>query len=252
MLPSSARLSASDWAPGQSLLGSTLRIAGVPFEVVGELRSKGIGPDGADQDDQILIPLDAAMHRLDNVESVSQFLIQARHESAMDRSMESVRALLRDAHSLEPSARDDFDIVPLLQQNNVQRINGRWMRGMSQALAAVTVVLGVVGVFAVSYLNVAERTSEIGLRMALGATRFSIGALFVSEACVLSAFGGLAGILIGALVAQGIAIITAWPASIDVRSVALPFAASLAIGVMCSLWPAWRAARANPAVALAG
>jgi putative ABC transport system permease protein len=163
-----------------------------------------------------------------------------------------VRKLLRDSHRLAPNARDDFDILTMVQQSNVQRINGRWMRGMSRVLAAVTVTLGFVGVFAVSYLNVTERTAEIGLRVALGAAPFSIVSLFVSEACVLAVIGGVAGIAIGVLATQTIAIITSWPAAIDLGAVALPLAASVAMGVMCSLWPAWRASRLNPATALAG
>jgi putative ABC transport system permease protein len=107
-------------------------------------------------------------------------------------------------------------------------------------------------VFAVSYLNVNERTGEIGLRMAIGATRGSVAWLFVAEACVLSAIGGVAGVGIGALVASLLKAATSWAIAIAPRSIAIPLAVSAAIGVLCSLAPAWRASRVMPARALAG
>jgi ABC-type antimicrobial peptide transport system permease subunit len=235
-----------------SILGAILRVGGVPFEVIGELRAKGTGTDGSDQDDQILVPFETAMHRLDNVESVSQVLVQARDAARVEEAIDSVRSLLRNAHYIEPAAREDFDILTLIQQDNVQRLSGRWMQGLARVLAIVTVVLGGAGVFAVSYLNVKERTGEIGLRMAIGATRGSVAGLFVAEACVLSAIGGVAGVGIGALVASLLRAVTSWAIAIDPSSIGIPLAVSAAIGVMCSLAPAWSASRVMPARALAG
>jgi putative ABC transport system permease protein len=237
---------------GESLLGVTLRVAGVPFEVVGELRAKGTGSDGSDQDDQILVPFETAMHRLDNVEAASMLLVQARDERRMEPAIDAVRGLLRGAHYIEAGAREDFDILTMIRQDEVRRMSSRWMQGLSRVLAVVTLVIGGVGVFAVSYLNVKERTAEIGLRMALGSTRLAVAGLFVAEACVLSVLGGVAGIVMGALIAALLKGATAWPIAIDVRGIGIPLAVSAAIGVLCSLVPAWRASRVMPAVALAG
>jgi ABC-type antimicrobial peptide transport system permease subunit len=234
------------------LVGATLRIAGVPFEVVGELQPKGAGSDGSNQDDQILVPFESALHRLDNVEAASMLVIQSRDERRMGEAIEGVRSVLRASHYIEPGAREDFDILQTYRQSEAQRLSGQWMRGLSRILAAVTLVLGAVGVFAVSYLNVRERTGEIGLRMAVGATRPSIAMLFVAESCVLSLAGGIAGLAIGGLLAMLLEAATEWPLAVDVSGIGAPLATSALIGVLCSLVPAWRASRVMPAVALAG
>ena len=239
-------------ANGASLLGRLLHIGGVPFEVVGELRAKGTGSDGSDLDDQILIPFETAMRRLENVEAASLLLVQAKEEGRMPEAMEGVRGLLRAAHYIEPGARDDFDILEMTRQNVARQMSSRWLQGLSRILAIVTLSLGAAGVFAMSYLNVKERTGEIGLRMAIGATRLSIASLFVAEACVMSVIGGVAGVALGALVTIALRQATSWPVVIDLNGVGIPLATSAATGVLCSLLPAWRASRVMPAVALAG
>jgi putative ABC transport system permease protein len=236
---------------GRSLLGEIVRLGNVPFEVVGELRAKGAGTDGSDQDDQVLIPFETSIRRFENVEAASLLLVQARDEAAMRPAIDGVRELLREAHFIEPGARDDFDILETIRQNVAREMSNRWLQGLSRVLATVTLVLGGIGVFAVSYLNVKERTGEIGLRMAVGATRLSIAALFVAEACVLSILGGIAGVTLGALVAELLQAVTEWRLAIDLRGVFLPFAVSAITGVGCSLVPAWRASRVMPALALA-
>jgi len=238
-------------ANGRSLLGATLRINNVPFLVVGELRPKGAGTDGSDQDDQILIPFETATHRLENVESVSMLLVQGRDEQQMSDAIDGVREVLRASHYIEPEAREDFDILLTLRQSEAQRISGQFMRGLSRVLVVVTVMLAAVGVFAVSYLNVKERTSEIGLRMAVGATRLSVAILFVLESTALSAVGGVLGLGLGAAIAVLLKAVTVWPLTVEVRGVVLPLAIAGGIGVVCSLMPAWRASRVMPAVALA-
>lgn len=228
-----------------------MRIGGVPFTVIGELRAKGAGSDGSNLDDQILIPFETSMRRLDNAESASLLLIQARDASTMQPAMNAVRSLLRTAHYIEPNARDDFDILETLRQNLARQTSDRWMTGLSQILAAVTIALGGVGVLAVTYLNVTERQGEIGLRMALGATRAAIALQFLFEACALSVLGGIAGLVFGAALALVLRAATGWSLVIDLRALAIALAASAAVAVLCSLLPAWRASRVMPARALA-
>ena len=235
----------------RSLVGETLRIGGVPFSVIGELRPKGAGSDGSNLDDQILIPFATAIRRLDNVESASMLLVQAREQDAMRPAMNAVRGVLRVAHYIEPNARDDFDILETIRQNAARDLSGRWMRGLTRILTIVTLALGGVGVFAVIYLNVKERTSEIGLRMALGATRLSIAALFLGEAIILSLLGGIAGLGIGTLIVLVLRALTGWTIAIDVDAVLIALAVSAATGLVCSLVPAWRASLVMPARTLA-
>jgi putative ABC transport system permease protein len=238
-------------AGGQSVLGATLRINNVPFLVVGELRAKGAGSDGSDQDDQILVPFETAVRRLENVDSVSLLLVQGRDEAQMPEAIEGVRRVLRASHYIEPDARDDFDILLTLRQSEAQRLSGEFMRGLSRILVIVTVMLAAVGVFAVSYLNVKERTGEIGLRMAVGASRLSVAILFIFESSVLSVAGGIAGLGLGAVIAALLKAATVWPLTVDVRGIVLPLVVACGIGIACSLVPAWRASRVMPAVALA-
>lgn len=234
-----------------SLVGAVVRIGGVPFQVIGELRAKGAGTDGSNLDDQILIPFETSMRRLDNTESASLLLVQARNEGEMRPAMDGVRTLLRTAHYIEPHARDDFDILETLRQNLARQTSGRWMTGLSQILAIVTIALGGIGVLAVTYLNVKERTGEIGLRMALGATRTSIAVLFLFEALVVSALGGIAGLAMGSVVSLALRAATGWSAVIDMRALAIALAVSALTGAFCSLLPAWRASQVMPARTLA-
>jgi putative ABC transport system permease protein len=235
----------------RSLVGETVRVGGVPFTVVGELRAKGAGTDGSNLDDQILIPFETSVRRFENVESASLLLVQTRDQNGMASAMDGVRRLLRAAHYIEPNARDDFDILETIRQNAARSMNGRFMRGLSRILTAVTLVLGGAGVFAVSYLNVKERTSEIGLRMALGATRMSIAALFLFEACALSLLGGIAGLAIGATGALLLRAAIGWTLAIDAHALMLALAVSAGVGALCSLLPAWRASQLMPARTLA-
>ncbi len=235
----------------RSLVGETLRIGGVPFRVIGELRAKGAGSDGSNLDDQILIPFETAIRRLENVESASLLLVQARDQSGMQSAMDGVRGVLRAAHYIEADGRDDFDILQSLRQNAARAMDARWMSGLSRILTIVALTLGGVGVFAVSYLNVKERTSEIGLRMALGATRASIAALFLFEASFLSVLGGVAGLAIGTVIALLLRAAIGWSLAIDVQVLATALAVSGLIGVTCSLVPAWRASQVMPARTLA-
>jgi putative ABC transport system permease protein len=234
-----------------SLVGRIVRIGGVPFQVIGELRAKGAGTDGSNLDDQILIPLETSMRRLDNTEAASLILIQASDERTMRPAMDGVRGLLRTAHHIEPNARDDFDILETLRQNLARQKSGRWMTGLSQILAIVTITLGGIGVLAVTYLNVKERTSEIGLRMALGATRASIAVLFLFETLVVSALGGIAGVAIGSAISLTLRAVTGWSAVIDIRALGIALGVSALTAALCSLLPAWRASQVMPARTLA-
>lgn len=238
-------------ADAGSLVGGTVSIGGIPFQVIGELRAKGAGTDGSNLDDQILVPFETSMRRLDNAESASLLVIQARGAGAMRPAMEGVRAVLRAAHYIEPDARDDFDILETIRQDLARQTSERWMRGLSQILSVITLALGGIGVLAVTYLNVKERTAEIGLRMALGATRGSIAVLFLFEACVLSFLGGIAGLGIGAVLTLLLRGLTGWSAVIDLRALTMALAVSGLTGAICSLLPAWRASQVMPARTLA-
>jgi putative ABC transport system permease protein len=235
---------------GFSMVGETIWIAGIPFEVVGQLAEKGISTDGQNEDDQILIPLETAQRRVFNVESLSRLLVQVKDQEQMDVVQSATREVLRANHELDDDVKDDFNILSLVRNDQVRRISSGFLQGLAQIFALVTLAIGGAGVLAVTYLNVKDRTSEIGLRMAIGARRRDITNLFVAEACVLSMAGGLAGILVGGL---GIALLkqlTGWQMAIDLRGVMVPFLVSMLLGLVFGAMPAAQASRVTPVEAL--
>ena len=235
---------------GFSLVGETIWIGNVPFEVVGQLAEKGISPDGQNEDDQILVPLETARRRLFNVEYLSRLLVQVEDQGRMSTVESGARELLRENHRLDEDVQDDFDIMNLIRANAIRKMNSDLLAGLSQIFVAITLAVGGAGVLAVTYLNVKDRISEIGLRMAIGACRRDITGLFVAEACFLSLLGGLAGLVVGAV---GIAIlrqVTGWQMVIDIRGVTIPLFVSVLLGLVFSVAPAMKASRMTPVDAL--
>ncbi len=234
---------------GASVVGRTVWVGGIPFEIVGVLAEKGM-TDGQNEDDQLLVPLETARRRLYNVESLSRLLVQAESAELVAPVEERTRRLLRASHRLDPDARDDFDLLSLLRVNQIRRQGGVFLRVLSQLFAVTTLAVGGAGVLAVTWLNVKERVAEIGLRLALGARRRDIAALFVAEACVLGVAGGVAGVAAGALAVAALERTLGWRMAIDLRGVVLPLLVSVALGLLSGVLPAARAARITPVDAL--
>jgi len=234
---------------GFSMIGETIWISGIPFEVVGQLKEKGVG-DGQNEDDQILIPLSTAQRRVLNVENLSRLLVQAEDPRRMDDVQSATREALRTSHGLDDDVKDDFNILSLIRADQVRRISSGFLRGLAQIFALVTLAIGGAGVLAVTYLNVKDRTSEIGLRMAIGARRRNIANLFVAEACVLSGAGGLAGLLVGGLSIAVLRRLTGWTMAVDLGGVAMPLVVSMLLGLVFGVVPALQASRVAPVDAL--
>lgn len=235
---------------GSDLVGSVITIAGIPFEVVGELEPKGISSDGSNEDDQILVPIGTASRRLYNVEYLSRILVRMEEPGMFDAVRGPISTVLRENHDLDPGAPDDFEIFDMVGSNRIRSMNSSFINGLAQIFAVTTLLIACVGVSAVTYLNIKARIGEIGLRKALGATARDILLLFVAESSLLSIVGGVAGLLVGL---GGSAILgrwTGWQTAIDGAGVLLPFATSVVIGFAFSLVPAMRAATLTPVRAL--
>lgn len=235
---------------GFRMVGETIWIGGTPFEVVGQLAEKGVAPDGQNEDDQILIPLETAQSRVFNVESLSRLLVQVKYQEQMSVVQSATREVLRANHELDDDVKDDFNILSLIRNDQVRRISSGFLQGLAQIFALVTLAIGGAGVLAVTYLNVKERTSEIGLRMAIGARRKDIANLFVAEACVLSLLGGLSGILIGGVGIIVLKQLTGWQMAVDLQGVTIPFVVSVLLGLVFGAIPASHASRVTPVEAL--
>lgn len=230
---------------GEWPLGATLEVGGIPFTVVGVLRKKGSTGEGSNEDGQIVVPVSAAQRRVLNVDYLDRVFVQAVSEDALPEAERGIEALLRRRHG-----RRDFEL-----QNQAALLAARAKTGGSLAqvvrwLAVVTLALGGVGLLAVSLLSVRERYGEIGLRLAVGARRRDVALQFLAEAVLIGVLGGVAGLLAG-----GAAILigeqwSGWPLVLTWRSVAYPFAVSLAVAVVSGAYPALRASRLDPIVAL--
>lgn len=235
---------------GFSMVGETIWIGRVPFEVVGQLKPKGASSEGLNEDDQILIPIETAMSRVVNTDSLTRLVVQLAAESDVAPARVDARELLRANHRLDSDSRDDFKILELVRVDEIRRRSSEFLQGLAAIFATVTLAIGGAGVLAVTFLNVKERIPEIGLRIAIGARPRDITGLFIAEACLLSVIGGLTGIVTGVLGVVLLRTFLGWTMAIDIRAVALPFAVSILLGIAFSVVPAMQASSVMPVEAL--
>jgi putative ABC transport system permease protein len=240
---------AANLFPGADPLGRQIRIGRVPFEVVGLLAPKGLDPNGADQDDIIVIPLRTAMRRVLNVTHLQTIYVQARGSGALARAEQEIRAVLRDRHRLGAKA-DDFTIQNQATLLATEQGTARSLTLLIGSVAGIALLVGGVGLLAVMLISVRERTTEIGLRRALGATAWSIRLQFLIEAALLAGAGGALGVAGGVAGSWSLSVFTAWPALVSWPAALSALVFSAAIGVFFGLYPASRAAALEPIQAL--
>jgi putative ABC transport system permease protein len=234
-------------------VGQTVRIRGVPFTVVGVLTRKGQNPMGQDYDDTAIVPLKTFRVRLQP--SLGNFMsgtvfIQVGRADDIPSAQKQLTSLLRDRHRLGPNAEDDFSIRNLAEVASAQAQGADTLSSLLASIAAVSLLVGGIGIMNIMLVSVTERTREIGIRMAIGATPAQILAQFLTEALVLSAVGGLAGIGLGLLIANQLSSQFGWPLLLraDVMVGAAGFSAL--VGVAFGLYPALKASRMDPIAAL--
>jgi putative ABC transport system permease protein len=235
-------------------VGKRIRVGAVPFEVIGVLASKGQSGFGQDQDDIVLGPLEAVRSRVvgkrvkgDNVQTI---YVKAADADSLDTVQEDVANLLRDRHHIRPGQDDDFNVQNLASITEALQSSIKTFTGLLAAVAAVSLLVGGVGIMNIMLVAVTERTREIGLRMAVGARRTDVLFQFALEAVVLSVVGGAIGLLIGIGGALLMAKLGNWPAAIAGWSVPLSLGFSMLVGLVFGAYPSWRAARLDPIEAL--
>ncbi len=246
---------ANNLFPGSDPVGQIVRIHNVPLTVVGVLAPKGQTPTGQDQDDVVLMPLSTAKKKVLGVSqagagAVGAIMVQASGPSTIQPAESQVRALLRQRHRLQAAQEDDFTIRNLEEVFAAQESSARIMAVLLAVIASVSLVVGGIGIMNIMLVSVTERTHEIGLRQAVGATTGDILLQFLIEAVAISLIGGLAGIGLGVGVAILISRVAQWATVLSAGSILLAFAFSALVGVFFGYYPARKAAYLDPIEAL--
>ncbi len=233
-----------------AMIGQVLQIRGIEFEIIGVLSEKGSQGSFFNPDEQILIPLETARYRVMGTDRLRDIAVKVNDVNNMNLAMIEIERVLRRQHKIRAGQDDDFqirnqtDILATLQQTT------ETFKYLLAGIAAVSLLVGGIGIMNIMLVSVTERTREIGVRMALGATRFNIMFQFLVEALVLCLVGGLIGVVFGSLGAVVLSRLAHWNTLISPLAILLAFVFSAAVGLFFGLWPARRAASLDPIVAL--
>ena len=235
----------------QNAIGQQIRIRDIPFEVVGVFEAKGILADGSDEDGQVVIPIRTAMQRVFNYRWINQVFIGVRDVTEMNEVRTQVAELLRERHQLVPGPKpDDFEIQDKTQVLAVRRQLADSLTLLATSLAAASLIVGGTGILALMLMSVKERTSEIGLRMAIGAKPRDILVQFLLEATSIAAAGWLAGIALGITATFILAETSSWRASIPPELVLSTLGVVATSGLGFGVYPARKASLLPPIQAL--
>ena len=240
---------------GGDPIGEPVRVFSTPLTVVGVLAEKGQNTQGQDQDDVIFVPLSTAKRNIpgmakSNPRFIHTMVVKMRDGADMTEAQAQIRDLLRQRHRLIPGQDDDFWMRDLSEVSATRDASSRALSFLLAAVAAVSLLVGGIGIMNIMLVSVTERTREIGLRLAIGARRRDILVQFLIESTTLSLIGAAVGVALGIATAMGVAALAGWPTLIQIDSVVLAVVVSGLIGVFFGLYPARRAALLNPIEAL--
>ena len=233
-------------------LGQDVRIGSFGYHVVGVLGVKGQSPWGRDQDDVVFLPYTSAQRRIRGrgFASVDDIMCRAVSPAAVEAATAQIADLLRERHHILPGDDDDFSIRNLEEAANADLEVGRTFATLLVSVACVSLVVGGIGIMNMMLASVLERTREIGLRMAVGATKRDVQAQFLLESVMLCLCGGVAGVAASAAGPLALRRILGWDVAIPFDAVLLALAFSVAVGVLFGFYPAWKATRLDPITAL--
>jgi putative ABC transport system permease protein len=234
----------------QDPVGATIRLGALACEVIGVLAAKGQSSFGMDQDDLIVIPLRALQRRIAGNQYIDGIMVSVQDGVSTKKVQADIESLLRERRRLGPREEADFHVMDM--QQIVAAVSGttQILTALLGAVAAVSLLVGGIGIMNIMLVSVTERTKEIGVRKALGATRGNILLQFLIEAIVLCMVGGIMGILIGSGGAIALAKFLQWNTLISPVAIAVAFVFSAAVGLFFGAWPASRAAKLDPIAAL--
>ncbi len=235
---------------GAAMIGQQILIRGIPFEIVGVLKEKGSTSGWWNPDEQILVPLQTAQYRIFGSDRVNSITVQVVHPDSMTVAMIEIEGILRREHGIAPGRDNDFQIRDRAEYLETFEETTRTFTFLLGAIAAVSLLVGGIGIMNIMLVSVSERTREIGVRKALGATRRNILLQFLIEALVLCLMGGVVGILVGTGGAVALSKLANWNTFVSPGAVFIAVVFSAAVGLFFGMWPARRAALLDPIEAL--
>jgi putative ABC transport system permease protein len=232
-------------------LGQLLRVNNLPFRITGVLTPKGTSATmGEDQDDIVIVPITTLQKKITGQPWLRWIVVSAVSREGSYAAQKQITALLRDRHRIRAGQDDDFFVRNLADLADIADEAGRVMTLLLASIAGVSLLVGGIGIMNIMLVSVRERTREIGLRMAVGATEADVQRQFLLEAVVLSLLGGTIGILFGIGSSYAITETLGWPILVSPVVVAIAVVFSIAVGVFFGFYPARRAARLDPIEAL--
>ncbi|MFQ5926852.1 MAG: ABC transporter permease [Terriglobia bacterium] len=231
-------------------VGATIRIKNMPFRVVGVLASKGQSSFGTDQDDRIIVPYTTVQKKLKGQDWLQFISASAISRQASVAAVPQIEAVLRERHRIRAGEENDFQVRTQSEVADLAQATGRIMTVLLASIASISLLVGGIGIMNIMLVSVTERTREIGIRMAVGATEDDIQRQFLVEAVTLSLFGGMTGILLGIIFSTLISNFLQWPTLVSPTAVVVAAAFSAAVGIFFGYYPAHKAARLDPIEAL--
>ncbi len=236
--------------PEENPVGTTIRIKNEPFRVVGVTTSKGQAAWGQDQDDVIFIPYSTAQKKLMGTTWLNNVTVQAISKEGTSVAQSQIESLLRQRHHLRAEEDNDFFVRNLADIAELADQAGQVMTLLLGSIASVSLIVGGIGIMNIMLVSVTERTREIGIRMAIGATESDVQWQFLIESVVLSMFGGLIGVFFGVSTSGLISQLLHWPSLVSPLAIVVAVIFSIGVGVFFGYYPARKAARLDPIEAL--
>lgn len=232
-------------------VGEIILIKNIPFEVIGILASKGVSVEGTNEDKIIIIPIQTSLRRVLNRDYLNRIFVKAKNKNVMNSAESEIESLLRKRHKLNIRDKEnDFTLDNKLNAMNAEKESSQMFTWLIVGIAGISLLVGGVGVLAVMLLSIRERTGEIGLRISVGARKKDIVWQFMSEASMLGILGGMVGVVTGLLIAWIVGATTQWQTYISIDSIVFSVVFSVTIGLIFGVFPALKAAKLDPILAL--
>jgi putative ABC transport system permease protein len=235
---------------GENPIGKVIRFNKIPLKVIGVLEKKGENTFGQDQDDIILAPYTTVQKRIMAITYIQTIYAAAVDEKSSDTASKEISVILRSNHRLNFGEVDDFRVRTQAELISTMSSTSQLLTVLLTAIAAISLLVGGIGIMNIMYVSVTERTREIGLRMAIGAMGIDILLQFLTEAILISVTGGIIGVFLGISASKLVTIFLSWPTLITQSSVVLSFAVCAVTGVFFGYYPALKASKLDPIDAL--